>query len=76
MFVVINGVDNEVFDKNILYNKYNMFLFDMYVDFTSKYTYPISKEEFDKLINLSIKKTYNIQVKEYTLKQIISNLLI
>lgn len=76
MFVVINGVDNGVFDKNILYNKYNMFLFDMYVDFTSKYTYPISKEEFDKLINLSIKKTYNIQVKEYTLKQIISNLLI
>ena len=76
MFVVINGVDNGVFDINILYNKYNMFLFDMYVDFTSKYTYPISKEEFDKLINLSIKKTYNIQVKEYTLKQIISNLLI
>ena len=76
MFVVINVVDNEVFDKNILYNKYNMFLFDMYVDFTSKYTYPISKEEFDKLINMSIKKSYNIQVKEYTLKQIISNLLI
>ena len=76
MFVVINVVNNEVFDKNILYNKYNMFLFDMYVDFTSKYTYPISKEEFDKLINLSIKKSYNIQVKEYTLKQIISNLLI
>ena len=73
MFVVINVVNNEVFDKNILYN---MFLFDMYVDFTSKYTYPISKEEFDKLINLSIKKSYNIQVKEYTLKQIISNLLI
>ena len=76
MFVVINVVDNEVFDKNILYNKYNMFLFDMYVDFTSKYTYPISKEEFDTLINMSIKKSYNIQVKEYTLKQIISNLLI
>ena len=76
MFVVINVVNNEVFDKNILYNKYNMFLFDMYVDFTSKYTYPISKEEFDKLINMSIKKSYNIQVKEYTLKQIISNLLI
>ena len=76
MFVVINGVDNGVFDKNILYNKYNMFLFDMYVDFTSKYTYPISKEEFDKLINMSIKKSYNIQVEEYTLKQIISNLLI
>ena len=76
MFVVINGVDNGVFDINILYNKYNMFLFDMYIDFTSKYTYPISKEEFDKLINLSIKKIYNIQVKEYTLKQIISNLLI
>ncbi len=76
MFVVINGVDSEVFDKNILYNKYNMFLFDMYVDFTSKYTYPISKKEFDKLINLSIKKSYNIQVTEYTLKQIISNLLI
>ena len=34
MFVVINGVDNGVFDINILYNKYNMFLFDMYVDFT------------------------------------------
>ena len=76
MFVVINGINNGVFDKNILYSKYNLFLFDMYVDFTSRYAYPISKEEFDNLINMSIKKTYNIQVKEYTLKQIISNLLI